>query len=625
MKLSYSIYSKHVNKINNRYRIGITKIVAVVIFICQLVMAQNLPQYNLDDVIITASRVPLTFSDLTRNVVVIDSEEIKNLPVSSVQGLLQYALGVGLEQRGIDGVQSDVTIRGGNSEDTLIMVDGVSINDPQTGHHNLNLPVPLQDVQKIEILEGPGSSIYGADAFSGVINIITKKGNDKSLSLQYEGGENGYYKGALYSAYPIGIINNHLAFSKKKSDGYTHNTDFDITNFSYGASLNTKAGGINLFFGYDDKKYGANSFYSVLFPNQWEHTTTKLLSLTGDIGTSNFILSPKIYWRRNDDSYLLDYTNPPFYHNIHQTNIYGAELQASINSGIGTTSLGGEFNSDKIASNNLGDHSRERKGFFAEQIFSSIEELTIIANGFAYNYPTIGWKFWPGLDLGYNIKKNFRIYGTFGKAFRIPSYTELYYTSPTSMGNPNLAYEETTDFEVGANFNQTFYNAKISLFNKEGRNLIDWVRQNPIQPWTATNIATLNTNGIEFSFMIHPEHLIHDFPINQININYSYLTSGKNTMQYQSQYLLDYLRHQLIIGIDNSWWYGIRQNWEFRYEDRVNFENYFLVDTELSKNFDKFEIYMKATNLFNKSYSEISGVPLPGRWLTAGVQENFNL
>jgi|GEM_PF-3739607 len=170
MKLSYPFYSKLVCKIGNRYRKVISKVVAVALLSSPFLIPQNLPQYNLNDIVVTASRVPLTFSDLTRDVIVIGPEEIKNLPVNSVQGLLQYALGVGLEQRGIDGVQSDVTIRGGNSEETLIMIDGVGINDPQTGHHNLNLPVPLQDVQRIEILEGPGSSIYGANAFSGVIN-----------------------------------------------------------------------------------------------------------------------------------------------------------------------------------------------------------------------------------------------------------------------------------------------------------------------------------------------------------------------------------------------------------------------------------------------------------------------
>ena len=595
-------------------------IVAGVFMAGATLFAQNVPQYKLNDVIVTASRIPLKLSDLTRSVVFIDQNEIKDAPVKSVQGLLKYALGVALEQRGVDGVQGDVSIRGGSFEETLIMIDGVSVNDPQTGHHNLNIPVPLEDVQRIEILKGAGSSIYGANAFSGIINIITKKGNDKSLSLQTEGGENGYYSGSVYAAYPVGIINNHVSVSKNKSDGYMHNTGFNIVDFSYGASLNTNAGALNLFFGYNDKKFGANNFYSTLFPNQWEHTTTKLLSLAGDFGNGNVLISPKIFWRRNDDNYLLDYVRPSFYHNIHQTNIYGAQLQASVNSGAGTTSFGGEYTNDEIESNNLGNHSRYRRGVFVEQKFSPLSALTVIANAFAYDYSTIGWKFWPGLDLGYNIAENLRVFGSVGKAFRIPTYTELYYSSPASNGNPNLAYEETLNYEIGINLTKLFYDVRISLFRKEGKNLIDWVRQSDGQPWIARNITELNTSGFEANLSILTGKLIQGSPVSRINIGYTYLNSDKNTYQYQSQYLLDYMRHQLIINIDNAWWLGIRQSWELRYENRVNFEDHFLVDTQLSKQFEQFEIFVKATNLFNKSFSEISGVPMPGRWLTAGIK-----
>ncbi len=583
--------------------------------------SQDSSEYNMNEVVVTASRTPVSYSNLTRSVVVIDSEKISELPVSSVQDLLQYAAGVALEQRGVDGVQADVNIRGGNSEETLIMIDGVDVDDPQTGHHNLNLPVSLNDIDRIEILKGPASSIYGANAFSGVINIITKKGSDKALSLQTEGGQNAYYKGSVYAAYPVGIFNNHLFFSKKKSNGYMHDSDFDIVNFGYGSSINTEAGDINLYFGYNDKKFGANTFYTTYFSNQWEHTTTKLLSLTGNLGSSNFILSPKIYWRRNDDNYLLDYTNPPFYHNIHQTNVYGGELQASINSNFGTTSFGGNYTFDKIVSSNLGDHSRETKGFFAEQIFSPLHKLTVIVNAFDYDYPTLGWKFWPGLDLGYNISNSLRAFGSIGKAFRIPNYTELYYTSPgLSMGNPNLTNEETLDYEAGVNFNQYFFTSKLSFFRKEGKNLIDWVRFNPGEAWTATNISTLNTNGFELNFNLFTKELLSQFPINDINIDYTYLSSDKNTLQNNSQYLFEYLRHQLIVGIDNVWWYDIKQNWELRYEDRVNLQNYFLVDTKISRQIYDFEIFVNITNLFNKQYVEISGVQLPGRWITAGLE-----
>ncbi len=584
--------------------------------------AQEIPRYNLDEVVVTASRTPLTFADLTRSVIVIGPEEIKNAPVNSVVGLLKYALGVGLEERGVDGVQSDVTIRGGSFEETLIMIDGVSINDPQTGHHNLNLPVPLEDVQRIEILKGPGSSIYGADAFSGVINIITKKGNDKSLSLQTGGGQNGYYNGSVYGAYSFDNWSNHIALSKKKSDGYIHNTDFDIVNFSYGTSFKTNPGSLNLYFGYNDKNYGANSFYSTAFPDQREHTTTKLLSLSGDFGNSNVLITPKVYWRRNDDNYLLDYINPSFYHNIHQTNIYGAQLQASVISGIGTTSFGGEYTADKIKSNNLGDHSRTRKGIFAEQKFSPAEDLTVIANAYAYDYSAIGWKFWPGLDMAYNITKNLRVFGSIGKAFRIPTYTELYYSSPASQGNPDLKYEETLNYEAGINLDQSAYSLKASLFRKEGKNLIDWVRLNDSSPWTARNIAVLNTNGVEINLTLLPDRLLNDFPVNNISIGYTYLSSDKNTEQFESQYLLDYMRHQLLLEADNSWWLGIKQTWEMRYENRVNFEDHFIVDTQLYRRFENFEIFVKATNLFNKSFSEISGVPLPGRWITTGIKFN---
>jgi len=610
-------------RINNFFAESLLRAILLFIVIAPVMYSQSSREYNMNEVVVTASRTPLSYSNLTRSVVVIDSEEISGLPVNSVQDLLQYAAGVALEQRGVDGVQADVNIRGGNSEETLIMIDGVDVDDPQTGHHNLNLPVALDDIDRIEILKGPGSSIYGANAFSGVINIITKKGSDKSLSLQAEGGQNAYYKGSLYAAYPVGIINNHLFFSKKKSDGYIHDSDFDIINFGYGSSLNWDKGNLNLYFGYDDKKFGASTFYTTYFPNQWEHTTTKLLSLTGNLGSSNFILSPKIYWRRNDDNYLLDYTNPPFYHNIHQTNVYGGELQASINTDLGTTSFGGNYTSDKIVSSNLGDHSRETKGFFAEQKFSPLANLTVIANAFAYDYPTLGWKFWPGLDLGYNISNDLRAFGSVGKAFRIPNYTELYYTSPTSMGNPNLVNEETLDYEAGINFFQPSYYAKISLFRKEGKNLIDWIRFNPNDAWTAANITTLNTNGIELSFNLLTGKLLNDFPIEKVNIDYTYINSDKNTLQNNSQYLFEYLRHQLIIGVDNTWWYGIKQNWEVRYEDRVNLQNYFLVDTKLSKTIDEFEIYLNITNIFNKQYIEISGVPLPGRWITTGIKYSF--
>ncbi len=586
-------------------------------------VAQALPEYQLNDIIVTASRIPMTFSDLTRDVIVIGPEEIKNAPVNSVQGLLQYAAGVDLQQRGVDGIQGDVSIRGGSFEETLIMIDGVPMSDPQTGHHNLNLPVTLDDIQRIEILKGPGSSVYGANAFSGIINIITKKNEVSSLSLQASGGQNSYYDGLLHASIPVGIFKNHVSFSKQKSDGYMHNTEFDITDFTIGSSISAGSSNINLLFGYNDKKFGANSFYSTLFPNQWEHTTTKLLSVNGSFGNSSLQISPKVYWRHNDDNYILDYTDPSFYENNHHTDVYGAEIQASAATGIGITSFGGEYNTDKIVSNNLGNHSRVKKGVFAEQKLSPTDDFTVIADAYAYDYSDIGWKIWPGINLGYNIAKDIRLFGSAGEAFRIPTYTELYYFSPASVGNPNLHTEETVDYEIGLNIMHPAYNVRTSIFYKQGKNLIDWVRANDSQPWTARNITNINTAGIELSLQVNPSAFINNFPIYKAGIDYTYLNSSRVSDEFQSQYLQQYLRHQLIINIENNWWAGIQQSWELRYESRVNAADNFLVNTQLFRRFNGWEIFLKATNLLNKSYYEISGVPLPGRWITAGIKLNI--
>jgi vitamin B12 transporter len=586
--------------------------------------AQNI-KHQLPNVVVTASRIPVVFSDLTRSVQIITAEEIKNAPVTNLQDLLQYVLGVDVKQRGVEGIQADVSIRGGSFEQTLFLVDGVKLSDPQTGHHNLNLPVSLDNIERIEVLKGQGSRIFGPNALSGIINIITKKGNQKLLSLQVLGGENAYYEGVLNASYPIGIISNQLSVSRKKSDGYTHNTEFETINFSCGSSLNFGSSVVNLLFGYNDKKFGANGFYTSLYPNQWEHITTRFLSLSANTEINNFSINPKVYWRRHDDDYILDYLRPSFYENIHETNVYGFELQSSFQTDIGVTSLGGEILRDEINSTNLGKHQRDSKGIFAEHKFSLIKDLTIILGAFAYDYSAIGWRYWPGIDFAYNIISNGRLYGSIGKAFRIPTYTELFYTSPASVGNKDLKHEETLNFEIGFNLTELNYNFTLDFFRKGGKNIIDWVRALDEQVWRARNIAEINTNGVEFSFNFSPEALLSILPVYNLGVSYTYLDSKRELENLISQYALDHLKHQLIININNYLPANIRQSWFLRYEDRVNLKDYFLVDSQLLYDFQTAEIFVKATNLFNKSYSDINNLPLPGRWIIGGAKLKFTL
>ncbi len=217
-------------------------IYSAILFILSGFLSINaqIKNYEMNEIVVTASKTPISISNLTRDVVVINTDDIKLMPVNSFQDLLQYTGGFDLRQRGINGVQSDVSIRGGNFEETLVLIDGIKISDPQTGHHNLNLPFSLENIQRIEILKGQGSRVFGPNAFSGVINFITKKGNNNSFFLETLGGENHYFEGNIGGSYSLGFINNYISFSKSKTDGYRHNTNFDRINFSYNSSI--KAG-----------------------------------------------------------------------------------------------------------------------------------------------------------------------------------------------------------------------------------------------------------------------------------------------------------------------------------------------------------------------------------------------
>lgn len=599
-------------------------ILPIVIFIFYgIITFSQEKEYKLDEVVVTANRTPITFSNLSRMVTVLTYNDIKNLPVNNVQDLLQYINAVDLKVRGTEGVQADAGIRGGTFEQTLILIDGIKVSDPQTGHHNLNLPITLDNIERIEVLKGQGSRIFGPNAFAGAVNIITKKTKGKALSISAAGGEHNLYDLNLYSSYPILNTGSNISLSRKKSDGYRDNTNFDITTFSFGQNIWVNNKPINIYFGYIDKKFGAYNFYSDLFPNQWERTITKILNVSAELGDSNLSLTPKAYWRRNNDDYILDKTRPDWYHNIHKTNSYGLEIQSSLKSSIGTTSLGAEVNKDEIISTNLGNHIRTKGGFFVEHLYDKLENITVSAGFYIYNYSNIGWKFWPGIDASYKLTPASKIFASYGKAFRIPTFTELYYKSPANMGNPNLKHEETTNYEIGFSTFHKNYMTEISLFYKNGSNIIDWGRISKEEPWRVENIANVKTFGTELNFQVFLKQIYSKLLLNKVELNYTYLTMNRTTGKYESKYLLDHLKHQLLININHDLPLKMNLSWFFRFEERINFDSYLIVDLQLNYNLKKFNFFMRTTNLFNKSYFDFAGLPLPGRWITAGIKYNI--
>jgi len=597
------------------------KILLVVMFTTvSILFAQDSLKHKLKDVVVTSSRNPISQSEIIRSTEKIDSLKLELIPVTSLQDILNYSNNVDLRQRGTNGVQADVGMRGGTFEQTLIMIDGIKIIDPQTGHHNLNLPLSLNSIERIEIVKGGTASIHGPNAFSGVINFIAKRNRNNSITTQAEAGEYGYFAGSFFGSINFGNVSNNISFEKSTSNGYRANTEYDITNFSYAASVSGTKSVFDVFVGYSEKDFGANSFYSERFPLQAEHTITKFLKASAEVGSNELNFSADAYWRRNDDEFVLDKTNPGFYKNNHQTNIYGTELEIFLSSNLGNTSLGGEYVYDNIESNNLGNRNRDRKGIFLEHQFTEFSNFRISISGYVYNYSTIGWKLWPGLGIGYRVTENLNLFGNVGKALRIPTYTELFYSDPVTEGNPNLIYEETLNYEIGIIFQNTQFEISSSLFRKEGINLIDWVREIEDEPWRAMNISSVITNGFEVNFRSNLQVIFGGQFLNFASVAYTYLNSDKQSGEFESRYLLEYLQNQLIVSFGHNFWGGINLNWFLRYEDRLNVENHFLVDLKINKSIPNFDFYIKTTNLFNTSYNDIAGVPLPGRWVIGGIR-----
>ncbi|MDP3432191.1 MAG: TonB-dependent receptor, partial [Bacteroidota bacterium] len=456
-------------------------------------------EYNLDEVEVSAQRAPVTFSQVARIVSVMEKNEIEAAPVQSLQELLEYALSVDVRQRGVHGVQADISVRGGSFDQTLILLNGINISDPQTGHHSLNLPVSFKNIQRIEILEGPAARVFGPNAFSGAINIITSSEGPSGVKLDISGGQHKLADVNVSGNIQSGNWSQFIAINRMSSDGYIDNTDFEIWNAFYQTKLNTKPGTLDFQIGRTNKAFGANSFYTATYPNQFEETKTTFASLKFETGTK-IHLTPSVYWRRHQDRFELFRSEPASWyagHNYHLTDVFGSNLNAWFASAFGKTAFGAEIRTENVWSNVLGKaiatpievpgesgkfftkaYSRTTISYFAEHSVY-LKKLSISAGAMANWISDLGfgWNIYPGLDASYAISNHFKLYGSANSSLRMPTFTDLFYNGPTNIGNPDLKPEKSVTYEGGLKLTFKGFSGHAGAYHRRGKNLIDWVRE----------------------------------------------------------------------------------------------------------------------------------------------------
>ncbi|MFQ6081816.1 MAG: TonB-dependent receptor plug domain-containing protein [Candidatus Aminicenantia bacterium] len=560
-----------------------------------------------EEVVVTGSLIPTEFSKLARKVTIIKKEEIAKAPVNSISDLLKYVLSLDLRQRGPFGVQADISIRGSNFSQVLILINGIKVYDPQTAHHNLDIPVSLSNIERIEILNGQGSSIYGENAFGGVINIVTKKSPLKKISGGFLIGEYKTLFGNLSFSHSINKINHTIAVDYQGSDGFEFDRDFNIFNLLSNSQIDFSQGKINLLIGFNKKNFGANNFYASFPSKEW--TKTKFISLNSDIRKTKI----KLYYRQHYDKFMLDITQPDWYVNEHTTQSYGTEVYSffDLNS-LGKIVFGGEVREDEIKSSNLGSHSYYKFSLFSEYETILLNKLYLDAGLRGDYYSNYGLEFSPNFSLSYLFSSQLKIRSSFGQAFRIPSFTELYYHSPANTGNPDLKPEKNFSFEMGIDyFPQNLVKWETTFFLRKDKNLIDWIKEKKELPWRAENIQRINFYGIETKLKFK----------DVFSFGYTYLKSSlKQPINFISKYVLNHPVHQISSSLNlalplkiNSGVYGV-------YKRRKGEKGYLILDVKISKRFNRWEFFIQATNLLNTQYQEILGVSMPNRWVMTGVR-----
>ena len=591
--------------------------------ICAQQAKDSIATDRLNEVVVASSRIDLPLSENSRSIQIISAETIRLSGVTNVADLLQQVAGVDIRRRGVEGTQADLYIRGGSFDQTLLLIDGIKLEDAQTGHHTLNFVLPLEVIERIEILKGPAARVFGQNAFTGAINIVTKSALSTTAVLAARVGSFKQRNGEA----TFGTSNENSSllahYSIKSSDGYRFNTDFTNRNVFLKGQLNKSKTPIAIIASFSERKFGANGFYALpIHVDQYEETQASLVAFSTKIQKEKWVFKPRVYWRRGQDMYVFVRNNPALYRNLHITHKLGASFDASYFSSLGTTGLGIDLARLSIDSNNLGDRERFVTTLFAEHRFQFFSNRLDITPGLSVsNYTDFGTQFFPGVDIGFAINPAFRLYANAGYTYRIPTFTDLYYSDSTTLGNENLKAEEAITEEIGFRWTKNRSQISMAVFNRSARNLIDYIRPSAEGRFEASNIRKVNTHGVEFE--AKTQFILGNNP-QLFTLGYTYLNDDVDQINVDfSRYSINSLRHHLTFNQISNFNKNLSLTWNYKLGQRPERDAYHVFDASIRYKIKAVELNLSFFNIFDEVYSESNLVPLPLSNGTFGLRFAF--
>ena len=568
----------------------------------------------------TATPVPLAESQRSVEILPVNAQ---SLAAESPQDFLRQDSSVFLEERGGGGGQADLVLRGGSFEQTLVLLNGFRINDAQTSHHNLDLPIPLEAMDSIQVLEGAGSTLHGVDALSGVVDFLTAAPDHDSIFLR--GGEGSFESNeeTLLAGATRGRWSGRVTAERNFSEGFMTDRDYRNEDTSAESWLGTRLGVTDLMIAGSDRSFGANQFYGPY--KSWERTKGWFGGVRQDLGSQT---EAAFAYRRHTDEFVLFRDDPAIYENNHIDGSWQGSLRRTENLPAGMLLLMGlEADGDSIHSNNLGLHARNRGAGYVDVDLRPAKKRWSLSVGAREEIFSGGARavFSPELAGSFRVANSLKLRATGGYGFRIPTYTDLYYSDPSTLGNPNLRPESAWTGDGGADWTPS---AKVTFsatgFYSQQHDTIDYIKSatsNPYLPancpmniWCADNLNGLHFAGVETSFAWIPRKS------QTVRIEWTALHGAQTALHgLESEYVFNYP----VENIHASWtWrmgHDIVLTNALELAQRYQQTMYPVWNATLTRDAWKVRPYLRLMNASNTGYQEITGVNMPPRTIVGGV------
>lgn len=580
---------------------------------CQAQQQAPLPSAS-TTVVVLGNPMPVSQQESARTVVSLDAQS-DPLDFQNAEDYLRTDSSVDIQQRGGGGIMADISVRGASFEQTLVLLNGLRFDNAETAHFNLDLPIPLLTINQIDVLHGEGSTLYGSDAIGGVVDFRTVTPTDTSLRVKAGVGSFGENEQTFMGSIARRSWNDVLAGNREFSTGFIEDRDYRTENGSNELRLHSKAGDSDLLLAGDDRAYGANQFYGPY--ESWERTKGWFSALIQQFSPNT---QASIDYRRHSDIYLLERNQPDGYKNQHIDDGFEGALRdhRDLTQNL-TLATGLEEDTDRIDSTNLGHHGRNRGAGYAalEWLDPARGSISVGAREEVFSGGTA--VFSPMIALSRWLSSTVTVHGSVGHGFRIPTYLDLYYSDPTTIGNPNLKPESAWNFEGGVNW---FPKPKLALtstaFYSRQHDTIDYTRAAEADPWMASNLPGVRFTGIETSFAWQPR------ATENVTMSWTLLAGAQNALHgLQSEYVFNYPVNNARITWTQHLSRQIALNTRLGVVQRFQQSPYAVWDTSLSRQIGWFRPYLQMTNLTNTGYQEIVDVRMPGRGFVGGVEMVF--